>query len=95
MANCQAVTKKGKGPQCTNGDASPDADSGLWLCHLPKRLLVDAIASEICAFFGGEVEVSGALFAYQAREIAADGVERALISARRASARTKRASGSR
>ena len=47
MATCQAVTKKGKGPQCTNGDASPDADSGLWLCHLhhPKRLFRQQVSA--------------------------------------------------
>ncbi len=47
MANCQAITKKGKGPPCTNGDASPDADSGLWLCHLhhPKRLFRQQISA--------------------------------------------------
>ena len=47
MAQCQAITKKGKGPPCTNGDASPDADSGLWLCHLhhPKRLFRQQVSA--------------------------------------------------
>lgn len=47
MAQCQAVTKKGKGPTCINGDARPDGESGLWLCHLhhPQSLFRQQVSA--------------------------------------------------